>query len=159
MKQNLKQIKTKIYELVPRLKEFRNGAFVFFDAFESYTNEAGCEVFSSQPVHAGMGVCLGAGVYGSGVANDYELCEKDFTNGVHEHGVSSEGGYDVWEYIKAEIISPIRLEDVLEALLKNQPWKEEDRIDHLVFHSWQFGKKLDEQSEETITLIGNLLEV
>lgn len=135
MKQNLEQIKTKIYELVPRLKELSFGCEVDIDYLVWRNSEI-------EPKKTRVIDAFDNQVYVDNVDKIACITKDDF-----------------------QIIGhPIRLEDVLEAMtesdrLPENKWKQGIKSLVEMSEGWVFGKTLDDQSQETITLVGNLLDV
>lgn len=129
MTNNLEQIKTKIYELVPRLKELSFGCRVHFQMDEEESVVKTVQYINEWETELGIVV----------ECDEYEVGVLDAVDYAHVIG------------------HPITLEHVIEAIAQHNGGYDFETL-HLC-QQWQFGKTLDNQSEETITLIGNLLNV
>lgn len=77
------------------------------------------------------------------VGCDYELCKKDFENGVYVEGVDEDGNYHVDEYMRATLIEPEWLEQALTEA-------HQTGIDEAYKNVWREAKKLIDDPSEAI---------
>jgi hypothetical protein len=90
--------------------KWRDGVIVEFEAYEMHMNEGGSETWSNELSVFQRGIVLGDMVVGC----DYELCETDFKDGVYLDGVNEDGSYHVDEYMRATLVEPSWLQNLLD---------------------------------------------
>jgi len=153
------KLQNKIRELVPELMEASNGCVVSFERYESWTGECGDIKFSEDPTDGCESQMVNEFV--TGYNADIELELKDFVNGIWTEGVDDNGGIDVWDYCKAEIIGhPIHLEHIVQSIIAK---KHETRS--AVFYVligeisclYKYNKPFTEQSPELYELLSDIL--